>query len=203
MDCMLILKARAWTWCWTQARPVNGVIVFGTVGLDRNGGQDNRNNHKNTNATQHILSIWPLPPWVGKLPILGRILNKCLAWVKNAYSKNIQKWSTNCFGWVENTYSKHDQKMVAGCPEGYAIDIFKHYYLNMYMADPSGQPAIMFFYHFLSLYFWPIHNIFWHFFEYVFLTHPKPFLSIYKELASRGAMVYNFLYNIYLLFLTV
>jgi len=29
----------------------------------------------------------------------------------------------NGFGWMKTTYSTNCQKMVAGCPEGYAIDI--------------------------------------------------------------------------------
>ena len=36
-----------------------------------------------------------------------------------------KKLSKNGFGWAKNTYSKNGQKTVAGCPEGYAIDIFK------------------------------------------------------------------------------
>ena len=42
----------------------------------------------------------------------------------------LKKWSTKCFGWVKNTYSKNTKKMVAGYPEGYAIDILKEWCLN-------------------------------------------------------------------------
>jgi len=45
-----------------------------------------------------------------------------LGWLKNTYSKNCKK---NGLGWAKNTYLKNCQKMVAGCPEGYAIDILK------------------------------------------------------------------------------
>jgi len=38
---------------------------------------------------------------------------------------HIQKIVKNGFGWAKNTYSKNGEKMVAGCPEGYAIDILK------------------------------------------------------------------------------
>jgi len=41
--------------------------------------------------------------------------------------------------------------------------LFKHHFLSMSMAYPSGQPA----------------TIFWQFFEYVFLAHPKHFLTIF------------------------
>jgi len=67
----------------------------------------------------------------------------------------LKKWSKNGFGWAKNTYTKKCQKMVTGCPEGYAVDIlekwpeaietlFKHHFLNMSMAYPSGQPATIF-----------------------------------------------------------
>ena len=62
---------------------------------------------------------------------------------------------------------------------GHIETLFKHYFLNMSMAYPSGQPK----------------TIFRPFFEYVFLTHPKPFFeyfSKYWQLAqSRGQRSYK------------
>jgi len=76
-----------------------------------------------------------------------------------------QKIVKKMFWWIKDTYSKNDQRMVAGCPEGYAIDLKKWCLNSVSMA--FGQPV----------------TIFLQFVEYVFLTHPKPvfdnFLSMY------------------------
>jgi len=64
---------------------------------------------------------------VGKLPIFGKILNKVF-WMGEKYI--LKKWSANGLGWANKTYSKICQKIIAGCPEGYAIDILKKYCLN-------------------------------------------------------------------------
>jgi len=73
---------------------------------------------------------------------------------------------------VKNDWSKlHIQEMVAGYPEGYAIDVLKKYC--------SNTVSTPFFEYVYVIPFRTARDHFFTFVEYVFLTHPKPLFEIF------------------------
>jgi len=62
------------------------------------------------------------------VPLSGQAANiwkNTLNHVLDGSKIHTQKIVKYGFGWVKNTYTKNCRKMVAGCPEGDAIDILK------------------------------------------------------------------------------
>ena len=69
----------------------------------------------------HVNIIWPLSPWLGKLAISGKIPQKVLHGSKIRTREMVKQMC-----WMGHKYIfKNGRKMVAGRPEGYAIDILK------------------------------------------------------------------------------
>jgi len=84
--------------------------------------------HARTNRNRNRFPGWTAPPTSDtSYANIWKNIQK-MFWIGQKYI--LKQLSKNCFGWAKNTYSKNCQKMVAGCPEGYAIDILKKLCLN-------------------------------------------------------------------------